>query len=88
MHLTGDPLSLYGAGFGWYKLGTTRIAGNMTKLRVQFDTAGNAEIAIDTFLVTPGNFKPNGVTPPDPVNFRTIQVKPQKASKRRGSGGS
>jgi len=88
MLLTGEPTSIYAGGFGWYKLGTTRLAGNMTKLRLQVETAGNAEIAFDTILLSPSPFKPNGVTRPEPSNFHGVQSKPMKNPRRRGSGGS
>jgi hypothetical protein len=88
MHLTGDPVSLYGSGFGWYKLGTTRFAGNLSKVRIQVDSPGNAEIAIDAILVTPDPFQPGGVVPPDPMNFQMIPTKQQsRGRKGRGSGG-
>ncbi len=88
LRISGDPVSLYGAGYGWYKLGTTRLAGNLSRLRIQVDTPGNAEIAIDTVLVTPEPFQPNGVYPPDATNFRQLQLKqPVKTQKKkRGSG--
>ncbi|MDR3688455.1 MAG: hypothetical protein P4L46_03690 [Fimbriimonas sp.] len=87
MPVTGDPISLYGSGFGWYKVGTTRLAGNLTRLRVQVNTSGNAEIAIDSILVTPDPFTPNAVTLPDPLNFRSVEPKqPSKGKRQRGSG--
>jgi len=88
MKPAGEPLSIYGGGFGWYRVGTTRIAGNLTTVRLQVDTAGSSEIAVDAILLTPGEFKPNGVTPPDPVSFRSLPSLEKKGSKRRGSGGS
>ncbi len=87
MKLSGEPQSIYGGGFGWYRLGTTRIAGNLTNIRLQVDTAGNDEVAVDVILLTPVPFKPNGVTPPEAANFK-IPVPPAGKSKRRGSGGS
>ena len=84
----GEPLSLYGGGFGWYRLGPTRLAGNLAKLRFMVSSAGNSEVAIDTILVTPNPFTPSGITPPDPIRFPTVIDKPQKKSKRKGSGGS
>lgn len=88
MKLSGEPLSLYGGGFGWYKLGSTRVAGNMSSIRLQVDSAGNSEIAIDAILLTPEAFKPNGVTPPDPATFGALPTQRTKQPKRKGSGGS
>ncbi len=87
LRIEGEPVSLYGSGFGWYKMGTTRFAGSMSKLRVQVDTPGTSEIVIDTILVTPETFRPNGVNPPDPASFRAINIKqPTKKKGRKGSG--
>jgi len=89
MRLSGEPLSIYGGGYGWYKLGTTRLAGNMATIRVQVDSAGNSELGVDAILLTPGEFQPNGVTPPNPANFQALPLpKPKQNSKRKGSGGS
>ena len=88
LHLTGEPLSIYGSGFGWYKLGVTRLTGNVSNLRLTVDSAGASEIAIDAILLTPGTFTPSGITPPDPVNFSVSPHAPAKKKGRRGSGGS
>jgi hypothetical protein len=68
MKLPESPDSLYGEGIGWYRLGTTKLAGSSSKLRIQVDSAG-AEIAIDAILLTPGTFQPSAVMPPIPVNI-------------------
>ena len=87
LRLDTDPVSLYGTGFGWYKVGKTRFAGNSVKLRLQVDSGGTNEIIIDTILVTPDDFKPNGVFPPDAATFKPVQFKqPAKSQKKKGSG--
>jgi hypothetical protein len=68
MKLPESPVSLYGDGLGWYRLGTTKLASGSNKLRIVVDSPG-AEIAIDTILLTPGNFQPSAVMPPIPVNI-------------------
>jgi hypothetical protein len=88
LRLTGDPLSIYNGGFGWYKLGTTRMAGNVTKVRVHVDSAASGEIGVDVILLTPVGFTPNGITPPDAINFSDLPAKGQKKAKRKGFGGS
>ncbi|AIE86531.1 hypothetical protein [Fimbriimonas ginsengisoli] len=69
MPLTGAPVSLYGEGFGWYKLGVTRMTGTIGKLRVQVLGSGTSQIAIDAITLTPRPFTPNGISQPDPVLF-------------------
>jgi hypothetical protein len=69
MLITAEPVSPYGAGYAWYRLGTTRLAGNTTKLRVQVGSALGSEIALDVILLSPSPFQPNGVRLPDPINF-------------------
>ncbi len=66
MRLPESPVTLYGDGIGWYRLGTTKLAGGSSKLRIVVDSPG-APIAIDTILLTPGTFQPSAVTPPLPV---------------------
>ncbi|MEZ0326550.1 MAG: hypothetical protein ACAH95_11655 [Fimbriimonas sp.] len=69
MRLPDAPMALYGDGIGWYKLGTTKLAGGSSKLRIAVDSPG-AEIAIDTILLMPGTFQPSAVMPPLPANVQ------------------
>lgn len=86
LRLNSDPISLYGTGFGWYKVGKTRFAGTGTKMRLQVDSGGTSEIMIDAILITPDDFQPNGVTIPDAAAFRKMQIKqPAKNGKKKGS---
>lgn len=72
--LIGDQLmpmpkeysALYGQGLAWYKLGTTKLQGNLSTVRVQVNSAG-APIAIDAIVLTPVPFTPSATTPPMPV---------------------
>ncbi len=75
LQVTGDPISLYGGGFGWYKLGSTRLGGTMTKLRIQVNSPSGADISIDTILLSPTPFTPAGVTRPDPIPFAMRPIK-------------
>ncbi len=63
--ILGDPLSLYANGFGWYRLGTTRLSGAPAKLVIEVSSPRGADLALDAILVTPGSFRPNGVFPPE-----------------------
>lgn len=70
MTLTGESVGRYGSGYGWYRLGTTRLAGGTQKLRVQVDAPRGAEIALDAIMLSPTRQKPSGVTPPEIVSFQ------------------
>ncbi|HWD41005.1 MAG TPA: hypothetical protein VG944_19310, partial [Fimbriimonas sp.] len=77
MPITGDPIGLYGAGFGWYHLGTTKALSGAQNVRIQ--AIGNVQdVAIDAIVFAPSTFRPNGVFPPE-----ANPVPPQKEEKRR-----
>ena len=65
MPLVGPPVSRYGAGFGWYRLGTVKLNGSLTHVRMQIDRANGCDIAVDVIGLFPGTFRPNGVTMPE-----------------------
>jgi hypothetical protein len=69
MPLSGMPVSLYGEGFGWYKVGVTKLSGTVAKIRIQVLGSGASPIALDAITLTPRPFTPNGITQPDPMNF-------------------
>jgi len=75
MILTGDPVGTYGDGFGWYKLGMTRLAGDPAKVRIQVNGPAASPIAIDVLVLTPRPFSPSGPTLPDPVVFPPLPKK-------------
>lgn len=75
MPLQGEPISVYGDGFGWYKVGKTRLAAGTETLRIQVVGLEGGEVAIDAILVTPREFQPSGVTMPDPLDFPPLQKK-------------
>jgi hypothetical protein len=77
--LPEQPTGFYGQGFAWYKLGTTRLAGNTARLRLSVAGAIGKDIAIDAIVLTPELFTPRGLTLPP--------VSPLKASPGKGSGG-
>ena len=62
--LSGESVGRYGAGFGWYKLGTTRLGGGSQKIRIAVDGANGAEVLLDAIYITPGGPPPSGVRPP------------------------
>lgn len=66
MRLTGDPISEYGAGFAWYRFGTTRLKDSQNTLRLEVEPAEGLDLALDLIaLVRPG-FRPNATQPPLP----------------------
>jgi len=76
LNIQGEGLSPFGAGFAWYKLGTTKLAsGGNVKIRLSVDAPQGADMAVDTILLYPGSFRPNGVFLPDPIDFSGIKPK-------------
>ena len=75
MTIQGEGLSEYGDGFEWYRLGTTKAIPGTNKLRLSVDAPQGADLAIDTILLYPGAFRPNGIIPPDPIDFSSVIVK-------------
>ncbi|RYG24091.1 hypothetical protein EON82_11935 [bacterium] len=62
--VTEVPLSSYGAGFAWYRLGTTRLSGNVGKVTLRMRSGLGAEAAIDTIVLAPSGWRPSGVAYP------------------------
>jgi len=75
------PLSPYGSGFAWYKMGTTRVSSGSVRVNVLATPRANSEIAIDAILLYPGTFTPSGVSVPDPVDFETLLAPKPKGKK-------
>ncbi len=67
--ISGPPMSPYGSGYAWYKLGTTRLAGSTSKLRLQANGLLGDEICVDAIVLAPDSFQPNGVTYPDAIRY-------------------
>ncbi|MBI5708119.1 MAG: hypothetical protein HZC36_14150 [Armatimonadetes bacterium] len=64
LRIEEGPLSLYGPGFGWYRVGSTRLARGESKLIVHIDGGDGVEFAIDAIVLAPGHFTPNGIKAP------------------------
>lgn len=73
--IQGEGLSAYGDGYHWYRLGTTKVIPGTNKIRLAVDAPQGADLAVDTILLYPGSFRPNGIVPPDPIDFSAIKVK-------------
>lgn len=82
MRITEEPVSVYGQGFAWYKLGVTRLGGDQTTVRLEVKPTASADLAIDAILFYPGTFRPNGTTMPDGIDFAQFQ-KVQKPKKKK-----
>lgn len=61
----GPPVSFYGNGFAWYRMGTTRLQGSKVTARIQLPGA-IADAGLDVLLLSPSPFVPRGVSPPEP----------------------
>jgi hypothetical protein len=72
--IQGDPVSPFGQGFAWYHLGTTKLGGAQTKLRVIVN-GKSSDVAFDAFALVPGHFQPKGVALPDAIVFTTGKKK-------------
>lgn len=75
MKITGEPVGVYGEGYGWYKLGVTKLDGTQGKIRVQFNGSASIPVSIDSIVITPRPFTPNGAEFPDPIVFASLPTK-------------
>lgn len=73
LQIEAGPFSPYGAGFAWYRLGSTKLGGQTTKVSIQIQSRTGADVAVDTLLLTPLEFRPNGTTMPDPIDFSRVK---------------
>ena len=58
------PVSAYGAGFAWYRMGRTRLGGGTAKVELRLRSEIGVEAAIDALVFAPTGWRPNGVTYP------------------------
>lgn len=63
-NLESQPVSYYGRGFGWYKVGEANLIRGETKLEIFVDSRTGGKLDLDAILVTPLDFRPDGVRPP------------------------
>jgi hypothetical protein len=61
---TEAPLSAYGAGFAWYRLGTTQLTGGVAKVTLRMNRSVGGEAAIDALVFAPAGWRPSGVNYP------------------------
>ncbi len=70
LFLSGDGVSPYGQGYAWYRFGMTKLAGGRMNLRFEVDAAGDVDLALDAIVLSPGEFRPNGVRLPGDTTFQ------------------
>jgi hypothetical protein len=75
MTIQEEGLSEYGDGYAWYKLGTTKVVNGTNKMRLAVDAPQGADLAVDAILLYPGKLRPNGIIPPDPIDFSSVIIK-------------
>ncbi len=81
LQVKGEPVGVYGSGFGWYNLGQTRLPSNRTDFRVEITGISSTEVGLDVLCLSPQPFIPNNVSYPA-WTFPTAPNPPKK-----GSGG-
>ena len=71
------PVGAYGAGYAWYRMGTTRLVGEANEVSLQIRPRLHDPLAVDVVLFAPLGYTPNGValppvvTPPPPKKGRS-----------------
>lgn len=74
---TEAPVSAYGAGFAWYRLGTTRLGGGTSKVALRLRSDVGTDAAIDAIVFAPLAWRPNGVAYPyELVGLPTAVARP------------
>lgn len=76
-------VSPYSGGYAWYKVGNITLERGPVKLTLQVLSADGGDIGVDAIVLSPGHFQPNGITMPDPVDFKVVQAS-LNASKGKG----
>ncbi|MBS1701259.1 MAG: hypothetical protein JST12_06330 [Armatimonadetes bacterium] len=83
MSFTAPPLSPYGSGFAWYRLGTTRLPSFKTPVRVEIEGSTTTDVSLDCLVLSPMAFTPNNVHQPDFIVATPIE-KPKDKGKSGG----
>ncbi|MCW5937880.1 MAG: hypothetical protein KIT11_11315 [Fimbriimonadaceae bacterium] len=74
------PVSFYGAGFGWYKLGECDLSTQVETIQVRVEPRLGLDLELDVIVVGPPGFRPDGPRPP--ITF--LSPSPTEG---KGSGG-
>lgn len=76
------PVSLYGDGLGWYKLGELPYSGGDLPAKIGFNLPRGGHASIDVMVCSPPGFQPDG--PNLPLEWLSALPEPPA---RKGSGG-
>jgi hypothetical protein len=66
------PISYYSSGFGWYRLGVTKLPRSLVQYTIEVMPHDGVDLAIDSILLYPGKFTPSGSYMPDAMEFATV----------------
>lgn len=58
------PMSFYGSTFAWYRLGTINLVPGEHKITVRMKPSLGQEVLLDTVVLSPLPFRPDGPRPP------------------------
>ncbi|MCX7799003.1 MAG: hypothetical protein N2109_01515 [Fimbriimonadales bacterium] len=58
--LAGQPLSAYGQGFAWYRVGVTRLQTGYAELKLEILPEEGLDLGFDAFLLAPVGVRPDG----------------------------
>lgn len=64
LRVDAGPLSFYGSGLAWYRLGTVSLGRGTYDLTITAQPPLGAEIALDALVLSPTAFRPNGIQRP------------------------
>ena len=69
LKLVGEPISTYGIGFGWIKLGEVSLVKGPIDVKVLLNSETGGEAGVDAIVLSPKPFRPSGVRQPDAMEF-------------------
>lgn len=81
VQIVQDPVSFYGPGFGWYKLGSLILTAGQNELIVYCGSDEGAEMDIDVVMASPVSFNPSG--PRMPTDWLIEFLKAQPATPKK-----
>jgi len=81
------PVSFYGPGFGWYRLGTLNLTVGRNEVVLMCGTPEGAEMDIDLVLTTPPGFNPAGPRLPQEWLVALLKADPVKPERGLRGGG-
>ena len=73
-NVLGNPTGVYGTGFGWFKMGSLRTAGNPQSLKLIVSGNAPGDIQVDCIVLTQLPFSPDGLIHPNTA--RTSPTRP------------